>query len=77
MTRRPQHRGERLPALFGFEAGDPNDAVEEVTDNPRRRPCPTCHARVAEPCTRGVRGGHIPIQGYHDARNPTTTKEAT
>lgn len=80
MTGRAKYRGERLPALFGFDGGAPTEQPEEVGDNPLRRECPTadggCGALVAERCTRVGRGGRKPIQGFHQARL-TTTEETT
>jgi hypothetical protein len=77
VSRRPRHRGERLPALFGFaEGGTPTEQPEEVGDNPLRRPCKTaeggCGALVGERCTRPGRGGRKPMyHHFHDARlNP-------
>lgn len=76
MSRRARHRGERLPALFGFDHGTPTDQLDEVPDNPRTRPCSWCHAEPGEPCTRSGRRGRIALAGYHDARaQPATTKE--
>lgn len=77
MTGRAKHRGERLPALFGFDDGTPTEQPEEVGDNPLRRPCRTCGAGVAERCTRPARGGPKPMQHhFHEARL-TTTEETS
>lgn len=81
MSPRAKHRGERLPALFGFDDGTPTEQPEEVGDNPLRRPCPTasggCGALIGERCTRPSRGGRKPLRGhFHQARLKTTpTKE--
>jgi hypothetical protein len=76
MTGRARHRGERLPALFGFADGTPTEQPEEVGDNPLRRYCDPAHggcgARPPERCTRAGRGGRKPIQGFHQARLITT-----
>lgn len=72
MSRRRKHRGERRPALFGFDAGAPTDMPEEVPDNPLARPCGWCGAQPGERCT--VRLGHgrrVPLtehDPYHPAR---------
>lgn len=75
MSRRARHRGARLPALFGFDAGEPTTEVDEVPDNPRLRPCGFCSAQIGEPCTRRTRHGRIPITGYHDSRQHPATQE--
>lgn len=81
MTGRAKHRGERLPALFGFADGAPTEQPETVEDNPLRRECKTadggCGALIAERCTRVGRGGRKPIQGFHQARLTTTTEETS
>jgi len=77
MSPRAKHRGERLPALFGFDAGAPTEEPEEVGDNPLRRVCEACGALVAERCTRGGRGGRKPIQGFHEARLKTAPSKET
>lgn len=74
MTRRAQHRGNRPAALFDFKdpaAGEVEP--EELHDNPLCRPCPSCGAPIAQPCTRGSRfHGRIRIKTYHDSRlHPT------
>lgn len=70
MTRRTQHRGGRPAALFDFKdpaAGEVEP--EELHDNPLCRPCPTCGAPVASPCTAGSRyTGRRRIGDYHGAR---------
>lgn len=72
MTGRAKHRGERLPALFGFDAGAPTEEPETVPDNPLRRYCDParggCGSHRGDRCTRPGRGGRQPIQGYHEAR---------
>jgi hypothetical protein len=78
MSRR-RHRGERRPALFGFDAGTPTDAPEEVADNPLRHPCTTCGSGIGERCTRPGRGGRKQMHHhFHDARtNRQSTEETT
>jgi hypothetical protein len=72
VTGRAKHRGERIPGLFGFDAGQPTDEPEPVEDNPLRRDCPTknggCGSLRGDRCTRPARGGRRPIQGFHTAR---------
>jgi hypothetical protein len=65
VTRRRIRRGGT--GLFAFTA-DGDIEPGEVRDNPLTRKCPTCHADVADHCTRPGRGGRVPIHGYHDAR---------
>lgn len=75
MSRRPKHRGARIPGLFGFQDGTPTEQLDEVPDNPRARPCPWCHARPEEPCTTATRHGRIRKDDYHPSRkSPQETK---
>lgn len=64
--RRRKHRGERPPALLGFDHGQLT-AEPDTADNPLTRPCPHCHASPGNPCIRlGRLGGRM--TGYHDSR---------
>lgn len=77
MSRRARHRGERLPALFGFDDGKPTEEPEIVPDNPMRRHCRRdlggCGALPGDRCTRGGRGGRVELHGYHDTRKAKPT----
>lgn len=75
---RARHRGHRPPGLFSWEQGSPTTEVDDVPDNPKHRPCPACHARPGEACSRPSHdGGRQPLRaipgdplrrGYHPAR---------
>jgi hypothetical protein len=70
VTRRVPRRGNRPAALFTFADPAAGEVVpDEVQDNPLTRPCSSCGAPIAQPCTRGSRfHGRVRISGYHDAR---------
>lgn len=68
MTRRKQRTGGA--GLFVF-APDGDVEPGEIRDNPRRRHCPTCNARIGDPCTRPTRRGRVPLTGYHPTRQET------
>ena len=77
VTRRAQHRGNRPAALFTFADPEHGEVEpEEVRDNPLTRPCPTCGAPVASPCTAGSRyTGRRRIGDYHGARKTPAASE--
>lgn len=66
MTRRKGRSGPGA-ALFGFGT-DGDITPGQVRDNPLLRECPSCHARIADPCTAPSHGGRRRLTGYHGAR---------
>ncbi len=50
--------------------GPHGETPDVVEDNPLLRRCGFCGAAPRQPCRRPARGGHAPIHGFHDARQP-------